>query len=428
MNAIDFIRFLDRSPSVWHAARQVSDRLAEADFIPLNERDHWSLERGAGYFVVRDDAAVCAFRIPSMSPHKATILASHLDSPCLKIKPIAEISHPHLTQFSTECYGSPILHTWFDRDVALAGRVVVRAENGEIQTHLVFLDDYPLIIPSVPDHISRYSREKGLIVDKQKELNPIVTLREKLTLESLIRKHVSFEELLAFDLFLAPLAKASFAGAEGELLTSARLDNLSSAYACLHALTMAEVAPHTLSLAVFWDHEEIGSKSHVGADSTFLNQIIERIVESLQIHREDFFRMMSRSTCLSVDLAHGFNPNYGDLYEPRNSAHLGQGVVIKFNANQRYATSASSAAPLIQLCQERSWPHQKMAFRSDIPSGATVGATMSAHLGIPCLDLGVAGWAMHSIRETIAISDQIALAELLKTVLEVDLCPSTLPL
>ncbi len=413
----NFIRFLNRSPTIWHAAREISDRLAEADFTPLSESDRWVLERGKGYFVVRDNAAICAFRLPKATVQQATILASHLDSPGLKLKPVPDIAHPRLSQFSTEVYGSPLLHTWLDRDLCLAGRVLV--QNGtSIESHLVRLDDYPMTIPSLSYHLDREIANNGLLLNKQEHLNPIASIRHSknhpATVESLLRKHLSFEKLISFDLFLTPLEKASFVG---DLIAASRLDNLTSAYASLYALLGSEIRAHTLQLAIFWDHEEIGSKSYLGAESFFVNQVIERICQQQKIDREDYYRLKSRSYCVSIDLAHGFNPNYPEKYDPLNSCYLGDGVVLKTNAMMRYATSAATAAPIIELCQEKGWALQKNAFRSDIPSGTTIGSIMAAVAGFPTVDIGLPGWAMHSIRETIAAQDEAALCELLKALL-----------
>lgn len=427
MSAIlnDFIRFLDKSPTSWHAAREVTNRLAQADFTPLFEEDRWVLERNKGYFVVRDDAAVCAFRIPKGTVKRTTILASHLDSPGLKLKPLPDIHLPRMSQFATEVYGSPLLHTWLDRDLAIAGRIVVKNANNRPESHLVFLDDYPMIIPSLAHHLDRATAESGLKINKQDHLCPIASIanfkNHPASIESLLSKHISFDQLLSFDLFLVPLQKASYMGAKGELIAAAHLDNLSSAYASLHALVSAKPNLDSLQMAIFWDHEEVGSKSFLGAESFFVNQVLERICQHQKIDREDYFRLKSRSYCISADMAHGFNPNFAERYDPQNSCFLGDGVVLKTNAMQRYATSASTSSPLVELAKHKGISLQPCAFRSDIPSGTTVGAIMSAVAGFPTVDIGVPGWAMHSIRETIAALDEIALCELLKAALETTL-------
>lgn len=415
----DFVHFLNRSPTVYHAAREISSRLAEADFIPLSEGEKWKLEPGKGYFIQREDTLIAAFRTPKSTPQSATILASHIDSPCLKIKPQPEITSHGIGQLGTEVYGAPLLHTWLDRDLAIRGRIVVQNGDGQCRSELVDLDDYPVIIPGIAIHLDRSISEKGINVHKQDHLKPIfsITPKEK-HLEEWIRKHHSFDKLLSFDLFLVPIEKAGYVGFENELIASYRLDNLTSAYASLEAIVNAAPSNDVIQVAFFWDHEEIGSTSCVGADSLFANQILERICLQFKLDREDFYRLKSRSICLSGDLAHGFHPNFADKYDPQNAPYMGKGVVLKFNANQKYATSGSSAAPLIRIAEKHQIPLQRYASRSDIPSGSTVGSIMAANLGIATVDLGISGLSMHSIRELISAQDEIAFCKLLKLTLE----------
>jgi aspartyl aminopeptidase len=414
----EFLQFLNRSPTSWHAARAISEKLAEAGFIPITEDEHWKLERDQSYFCLRDDAALCAFRLPSEPFRSAVLLASHLDSCALKLKPNPDLSQDQLSQFSTEVYGSPLLHTWLDRDLALAGRVIVQ-RGGELQHHLVFLDDYPMIIPSLPLHLDRSVTDRGVMINKQDHLKPIVALSKKgpVTLEALLRKHLAFDQLIAFDLFLVSLEKAASLGFAGELIASSRLDNLASAYACTHAIIEAEKKDF-LQLAVFWDHEEVGSKTFSGAESFFVNEVLERICFFEKMNPEEYYRMKSRSTSVSVDMAHGYHPNFSDRFDPTNTPVLGGGVVLKTSAMQRYATNATTALPLIRLAEKKGWPLQMYASRSDISPGSTVGSIMSAVAGIPTVDIGIASWAMHSIRETMARDDEISLCHFLKAVLE----------
>lgn len=415
----DFVKFLNRSPTAYHAAKEITNRLAESDFTPIAEGERWKLELGKGYFIVREGAVVAAFRIPKKVPRSVTILASHIDSPALKLKPHPESSSHGIGLFGTEVYGGPLLHSWLDRDLAVAGRITVLNGNGICETKAVFLDDYPVIIPGLAIHLDRTINEKGILVHKQDHLKAIFSLHSKEKhLEDWLRKHHTFSELLSFDLFLVPIEKASFLGFESELIASYRLDNLTSAYASLYALREANVRNETIQMALFWDNEETGSQSYVGAGSLFTNQILERICSQFKMDREDYYRLKSRSYCLSGDLAHGFNPNYGDKYDPQNAPYLGKGVVLKFNANQKYATNSTTAAPLIQLAEKQKIPIQKYASRSDISSGSTVGSIMATNLGIPTVDVGIAGWAMHSTREMIAVQDQISLSQFLKAVLE----------
>ncbi len=412
----NFVSFIDRSPTVYHAAKEIANRLAEADFTPLSEKEKWALEPGKGYFVMRDDTLVAAFRLPQKSPRSTTILASHIDSPALKIKPQPEISSHGMGQFGTEIYGGPLLHTWLDRDLAVAGRIVIQ-KGKTCLSKTVFLDDYPVIIPSLAIHLQRDVTEKGLLVQKQDHLKAIFTLRSKEKhLEDWLRKHHPFDHLLGFDLFLVPTEKAALLGFEDELLSSYRLDNLTSAYASLAALINSRARSDTIQMALFWDHEEIGSQTYAGADSVFAHQILERICLSFKMSREEYYCMKSRSLCLSCDVGHAFHPNFAEKYDPQNAPIMGKGPVLKFSS--RYATNGASAAPIVQLAEKRKIPLQKFASRSDISSGSTVGTMMAANLGISTVDLGIACWAMHSIRETISAQDQLALNQLLHAALE----------
>jgi len=421
--AEEFIRFLNRSPTVFHAAREISNSLAEADFTPLSEKERWRFEPGQGYFLMRGDSLLAAFRMPQMPnktpPTAAAILASHIDSPGLKIKPNPEHADRSIGRFGTEVYGAPILHTWLDRDLYIAGRISVLDDKGRLSSHLVKLDDYPVIIPQLALHLDRQVNDKGFIINKQDHLQPIFSIHSKdKHLEEWLKKHHAFQTLAAADLFLVPAEEAAFLGFDSELIASHKLDNLTSAYASLYALLHAKPSSNTLQAAFFWDHEEIGSKSAQGADSRFADEVLERISSFFKMDREDFFRMKSRSFCFSGDLAHGLHPSFADKYDPQNAPLLGHGPVLKFNANQKYATSGSTAAYLHGLAKKHKIPLQKYACRSDIPSGSTVGSIMASQLGIPTADVGISGWAMHSIRETIAAQDEVSLCSLFKAALE----------
>lgn len=398
----DFISFLENAPTVWHAAKEIQERLTKARFSCLEETDRWHLEAGKGYFVIRD-GAVFAFKMPTSHPERIVLAASHTDSPALKLKPQPDVESKNIAQLSTEVYGSPLLHTWLDRDLCLAGLVALSSSF-----KLLHLKEYPLIIPSIAPHLERTLFEKGLHIHKQDHLKAIFSL----SLSSLAK--ILPSDILSFDLFLVPLEKPAFLGNSQELLASYRLDNLSSAHASLQALIHASSSLHTIQAAIFWDHEEIGSTSYTGAKSDFALQILERICLQSKLEREDFMRLKAKSLCLSIDVAHGFHPNFAEKFDPENTPYLGKGIVFKFSADQKYATSAKISAPLIQLCKDGKIPHQLFAARSDIPSGSTVGSYMAAILGIPTIDLGIPIWAMHSIRETIATQDQKSLCDFLK--------------
>lgn len=414
-----FVHFLDRSPTAYHAAREIRAHLLEADFTPLSEGEKWKLEPGKGYFLQREDSMIAAFRLPKKTPLSATLLASHTDSPGLKIKPLPELSSHGVGQFGTETYGGPLLHTWLDRDLAVAGRIVTRNKKGASQSHIVLLDDYPVVIPGLAIHLQREVNEKGLIVNKQDHLKAVFTLKSKEKhLEDWLRKHHPFDKLLSFDLYLVPTEKAAFLGFEDELIASYRLDNLTSAFASLQALVETKPRADCIQMAIFWDNEEIGSKTFAGADSPFIDQILERICLHFKMNREDYYRLKSRSLCLSCDVGHAFNPNYPDKSDPQNASYMGKGPTLKFSS--RYATSGATAAPIVSLAHKRKIPLQITASRSDLSGGGTVGSMMAASLGIPTVDMGLSIWAMHSIRETISAQDEVALCKLLTAALEED--------
>jgi len=412
-----FIQFIKKSPTVYHAAREITAQLDAAEFTPLLEGEKWNLESGKGYYVQRDNTLVAAFRLPKKKAKSSTLLATHTDSPALKIKPKGNSSCKEIGQIGTEIYGGPLLYTWFDRDLAIAGRILVQDKNGNLQTKFVYLDDQPLIIPSVAIHLNREVNEKGFSLNKQDHLKAIFSLsvKEK-QLEEAIATHHQFDTLVNYDLFLVPTEKSSFIGFNNELIASYRLDNLSSAYASLNALLQTSAQDETIQMAIFWDHEEIGSKTYAGADSPFINQVLERICLQFKMDKEDYYCLKNKSVCLSCDVSHGFHPNYSEKYDPQNASFLGKGPAIKFSS--RYATTGSTAAAITALANKHKIPLQTYASRSDMPCGSTVGAMMGATLGIPTVDLGIPCWAMHSARETISTHDQLMLHKLLKVALE----------
>lgn len=408
-----FIRFLNASPTAYHAVKEITTLLAEQDFFPLYEGEKWKLEPGKGYFLTREDSLCIAFRMPKKKPERAMLLASHTDSPALKIKPRPELNSHGIGELLTESYGAPILHTWFDRDLCIAGRIVTADKNGKAQIQFVQLDDYPVVIPSVAIHLNREINEKGPQINKQDHLRAIFSLSPKEKhLEDLLKKHHSFHQLLGFDLLLTPLEKARMIGFEDELISSYRIDNLSSVYASLEALLSARPSQDCIQMAIFWDHEEIGSKTYTGAESLLVNQVLERISSD----RESYYQMKSRSFCISCDVSHAYHPNFGEKYDLQNAPVIGKGPAVKFSP--RYATTGPTAAQMALFAKKRKVPLQTFCSRSDISSGGTVGAIMGSNLGIPTVDIGIGCWGMHSIRETIAAGDQKALSALLKASLE----------
>ena len=419
----DFKTFLDASPTSWHAVKEMGNRLAMRDFHPLNEEEKWHLELGEKYFVTRG-GALCAFSLPSMKPTQSIILASHTDSPALKLKPMPGFQKANMTQFGVEVYGSPLIHSWLNRDLGLAGRVVVTNNSGDPEERLVHLDDALLFIPQLAIHLDREVNEKGLHLNKQEHLCPIVGLSEDSqapleALEKLLRRHLSFHSLLSFELFLVPHEQARFVGIENEMLSSYRIDNLAGAHAALSAIGyMEKPTRHRLQLALFWDNEETGSRSKEGAASPFLCHILERIAYTLKLNPEELLLLKNNSLCVSIDMTHGLNPNYSKKYEPHHSPLLGKGIVIKYNADQKYASNALSAAIVVHACRTLKLPYQSYVCRSDLPCGSTVGPIVAQTTGINTVDIGCPQLSMHSIREVMAVKDYLDMVKLLTQLLQ----------
>jgi aspartyl aminopeptidase len=414
-----FASFIEHSLSPFHAVETLSQHLKDQGFIQLDPTEKWSLQARGKYFVTSKETLLAAFILPDKSWKETTLLASHLDSPALKLKPRPEIHTHNILQLGTEVYGGPLLHTWLDRPLSLVGRAMVMQKR-QCRPLLIHLKEPSLMIPSLAIHLDRSIHDKGILVHKQDHLKAIVALegdkQKKLT--QLLQSHYDFDKLLSFDLFLVPQEPSQFWGDEKAFFSSYRIDNLSSVFASVTGLTQVESQPHRLLASFFWDHEEIGSRTSFGAGSLWGEELLQRIASILELSPEDRFRTKASSLCLSVDVGHGLHPNFVDKHDPQNTSFLGKGPALKFSAAKHYATSAGAAAEVIRAAEAKNIPYQLDAGRSDIPSGSTVGPIMAANLGIDTLDLGVPCWAMHSTRETMASVDLLSLTQLLKATLE----------
>lgn len=418
----DLSDFLSHSPTSLHATIEMGNRLASLDFTPLQTEKKWDLAKGGKYFVIQEGSLI-AFALPTKKPHKLAVVAAHTDSPALKLKPLPEIHNHNMLLLGVEIYGGPILPTWVNRDLAIAGRVIVSRQKEEIEEHIVFFDDAPLIIPLLAPHLDREAYKKGVELNKQDHIVPLASLVEKNFdqnyIESLLKRQLSFHKLLDFDLFLVPLETPRFIGSHGEMLASYRLDNLASTHAALVALGNLDTpSEHTLPIGVFWDHEEIGSSTYVGAASPFFQDVYSRINELYAVTREEEIILRRKSLCLSVDMTHALNPNYEKKYDPNHQPLLGEGIVIKHNADMRYSTNAKSGAHVAHLCDKLKLKFQRFVNRSDNPGGSTIGPIFSTHLGIETADIGISQLSMHATREVIACQDHIDMCALLSEFLK----------
>jgi len=418
----DFQHFLANSPTSWHTTVEVGNRLASLDFIPLSLDEKWKLEKGRRYFVI-EEGSIAAFITPEKKLEKMALIAAHTDSPALKLKPRPEIQKHNLLQLGVEVYGSPILPTWTNRDLGIAGRVILSKQKGGVEEHIVYFDDAPVMIPLLAPHLDREILKKGLQLNKQEHLGPIASLTDEdfngRYLENLLRRELAFEELLDFDLFLVPLEGPRFIGSNGEMLASYRLDNLASVHSAIIALgNIDSPSKNSLSMGIFWDHEEVGSATQIGAESPFFTDIYSRLTNFYKITEEAEAILRRKSFCLSVDLTHGLNPNYEKKYDPEHIPLLGEGIVTKYNANMRYSTTAKSSAFIKMLCKKNGLKIQQFVNRSDNQAGSTVGPIFSTHLGIETADIGIPQLSMHAAREIISCQDHIDMCALLTQFLQ----------
>lgn len=412
--AADLLQYLNNSPTAYHAVENAASLLREHGFSKLQEKESWSLQAGGKYFVVKNSSAVVAFTVGKGDPAKEgfRIIGAHTDSPCLKIKPGAcSITADGYVKVNVEIYGGAILHTWFDRPLALAGRLVVR-ENGALRERLIRIDKPVFMIPSLCIHFHRDVNEKAAY-NKQTDLMPLLCMKEENVekedyLRRLIREETGIEksDLVDYELFLYEYQKGIFMGKNQEFISASRIDDLSMVYAGLSALTEAETGKCCQMFAAF-DNEEVGSTTAQGANSDFLRHILNRICKNLGLADEGYFQAIANSTSISADLAHAVHPNYSDKHDPETRPVLGGGPVIKYSASQRYATTAVSAACFMEVCERTGVPCQKFVNRNDIVGGSTIGPALSGLTTIPTVDMGAPILAMHSIREFGAVADNV---------------------
>lgn len=337
----------------------------------------------------------------------------------MRLKPKAAYSTEGLAQLGVEVYGGPILATFTDRDLSLAGRVVVKKAQG-FSTRLIKLDQVVARLPNLAIHMNREVNEKGLVLNKQTGL-PLIfghatnteTAKQLLTEALSNTLQVAADDILSWDLALYDVQKGSFWGLEQEFLANSQLDNLASCHAALEALLTTDNPQSTLICALF-DHEEVGSESTTGAGGSFLLDVIERVCHHTKLSQEEKLRSLANSFFISADMAHAFHPNHAGSYEPCHHVHVNQGPVIKTNANQRYSTNAQTAARFMHLCEQAGVPFQQYSHRTDLGCGSTIGPIMAAQLGIATVDVGNPMWAMHSIRESAGVADHRYMIEVLK--------------
>lgn len=398
--------FLDASPSCYHAAENVAGELRCAGYEQLWESENWNLREQGRYFVMRGDSSVIAFRVPAKGFKGFMIAAGHSDSPTFKVREAAELaSAGNCIRLSAEPYGGMVMRSWLDRPLSVAGRVMV-CENGKIVPKLVNVDQDLLIIPGVAIHMDR-EVNKGTALKANVDLLPLFSGgKETGMFRKLIAKTagVQEEDLLATDLYLYPRTAGTRTGVNGEFVASARLDDLQCVFGCLKGFLAAEESESVPVLAVF-NNEEVGSGTRQGADSTFLSDVLHRINGAMGRTEEDYLTAVANSFLVSADNAHAVHPAHPEYADPNEAPVMNGGVVIKYNASQRYTTDAVSAAVFRRICEEAGIPVQSYSNRADLPGGSTLGNISTAHVSIHSVDIGLAQLSMHSAYETAGAKD-----------------------
>lgn len=406
----DFLAFLDASLTPFHAVANMKTLLLAAGFIALDEGEPWDIQPGGRYLVTRNGSSLIAFSTSRQDPAQSGIrlLGAHTDSPCLKLKPQPDLQRLHYAQLGVEVYGGVLLHPWFDRDLTLAGRVSFRRADGTLAQELVNFRRPVATVPSLAIHLDREANN-GRALNAQKELplllhglsgNETTDFRQALLLQ-LLHEHPDSdaEAVLDFEICASDTQAAAVIGLKQEFIASARLDNLLSCYAGLRALLDSDSLQP--SLLVCTDHEEVGSVSACGAQGPFLNGVLQRWLGQ----GETLARTLHHSLLVSADNAHGIHPNYPEKHDEKHGPRLNCGPALKINANQRYASNATTQAFFRHICDQQHIPLQMFVARADMGCGSTIGPLTASETGIKTVDIGVPTFAMHSIRELAGVHD-----------------------
>lgn len=432
--AQEFLSFNDKSKSPYHTTASLSAMLQAAKFRPIRETDDWFkvLKPGGRYFFTREGSSIVAFALPSsISPEDATfaIIGAHTDSPCFKVKPVSKIHAHGYLQVGVECYGGGLWHTWFDRDLTVAGRIVVRdEETGMLKFELVDIGKPILRIPTLAIHLSRTVNTEGFKVNKETDTIPILStkLAEAMNgemkgneMEGPMERHhgmllralareigVNVESIVDLDLCVADTQAGAIGGAMEEFVFAARLDNLASCYSGMRALIKSvesgkgEVG--VVRMVGCFDHEEVGSRSAQGADSPLLTDAMKRLCAVLDVGYE---RALRRSLLISADMAHAVHPNYATRHEANHRPKIGDGLVVKTNQNQRYATSGVSGLMVREAGRRAGVKVQEFVVPNDRPCGSTIGPILAGGSGLRTVDVGMPQLSMHSVREMCGVED-----------------------
>jgi aspartyl aminopeptidase len=403
--AKDLLHFISQSPSAYHAISNLTAMLE--GFTPLREEQEWNLQPGGSYYVTRNGSSLIAFRVPEQPFQGFQIAAAHSDSPAFKVKPNGEMSvEGHYQKLNVEKYGGMLCAPWFDRPLSVAGRIIVKEGEG-IAVKLVNVDRDLLLIPNVAIHMNRKAND-GMTYNPQVDLLPLFGGGEaagKFLPIVAEAAGVDADSILETDLFLYNRMKGVQWGAENEFLSSRALDDLQCAWALTKGFLQAEKNPTQVTMCCIFDNEEVGSSTQQGADSTFLSDVLERINQCCGRTPQQLKTAVANSFMVSADNAQGVHPNHPENSDPTNRPYLNGGIVIKYNANQKYTTDGVSGGIFRTICAKAQVPVQTYVNRSDMAGGSTLGNISNCHVSLNTVDIGLAQLAMHSPYETAGVQD-----------------------
>ncbi len=402
------MHFLDGAVSVFHAVANLEQELRAAGYTRLLENQPWEILPGGKYYLIRGGSAIVAFRVPQTAPNGFMISASHSDRPTFKVKENPELGGPY-TRLAVERYGGMLIAPWLDRPLSVAGRCVVETEEG-IQTRLVNIDRDLLLIPNVAIHMNRAAND-GYKWNPAVDTIPLLGGKDAKGKFAAMLEEAAGGRVLGHDLYLYIRQKAALWGMEEEFISSGALDDLQCAWCCMQGLLNAGEG-NSIGIACVFDNEEVGSSSLQGAASNLLETTIARICDSMGLDRRI---MLANSFLVSADNAHAIHSNHPELADPNNAPVVNGGVVLKFNANQRYCTDGTSAALFRKVCEKAGVQVQTYCNRADMAGGSTLGNISLSQVAVPSVDIGLPQLAMHSCYETAGVKDTLELQQAMET-------------
>lgn len=410
----NLLDFLNHNHSEFNAANNIREILKSNGFIELNEKEDFKIKKGANYFIVRNDSSVIAFKIPKkLNDFRYAITASHLDSPCLKLKMENDIVSNNYHKLNVEKYGGLILSTWLDRPLSLAGRIIVKDGN-KLKTQFIDIEKPLMIIPNVCIHFNRNIND-GFSYNPEIDLKPILSLgNNESSLMDFLSEYINVkkEDIITYELNTYNFTKSYVGGQHDEFIMSPRIDNLESVY--LSLMAFIESDNKDVSVFVAFNNEEIGSETYSGADCDLLKNTLKRISNSLGYNENEYFSSIANSFMLSIDNGHATHPNHPELSDSNNPVFLNKGPIIKFNSNMAYMSDGATSAEIINLCKNNNIPYQIFYNKSDVRGGSTLGTLSTSQLGIRTCDIGCAQLSMHSSYETAGSEDVEYMFDLIK--------------